>query len=143
MIEYGCTEFRDDVLTLSQEVKEFAPQTIVAIARGGLTLAHSLSQALNIRDVRVINTISYDNDKQLSTIKIENIPNIQTSRVLVVDDIADSGRTFVEVMKVLKQSNPSCEFKTVSIYYKKSSIFQPDFKLKEADEWIEFFWEKF
>jgi len=143
VIKYSCTELKDDVRILAKKVQEFNPQTIVAIARGGLTLAHSLSQALDIRDVQTIIAISYSHDKQLPTIKIENIPKIKTSRVLVVDDIADSGRTFAEVMKVLKQSNLSCEFKTASIFYKKNSIFQPDFKLKETDKWIEFFWEKF
>jgi len=143
VIEYDCKEFKRDVVSLSNDIRSFAPQTIIAIARGGLTLAHSLSQSLDIRDVQVISAVSYSHDKQLSTIKITNIPTISTSRILVVDDIADSGRTFKEVMTILKENNPSSEFKTASIFYKKSSIFQPDFRLKEAKEWIEFFWEKF
>jgi len=44
------------------------------------------------------------------------------------------------VVKKLKEKNPSCEFKTATIFYKKSSIYQPDFKVREAKEWVEFFW---
>ena len=138
---YGCEEFRKDCKKLANEVKEFNPEVIVAIARGGFSLAHILAEILNIREVYSINSIGYEGEKKLETVKVYNTPLIeQGRRVLVVDDIADSGETLAEVIKNLKDKNPTCTFKTATIFYKKSSVFQPDFKLREAREWIEFFW---
>ena len=138
---YGCEEFRKDCKKLADELKEFNPEVIVAIARGGLSLAQYLGELLDIREVYSINSIGYEGEKKLEIVKVYNTPLIeQGRRVLVVDDIADSGETLVEVIKNLKEKNPTCTFKTATIFYKKSSVFQPDFKLREAMEWIEFFW---
>jgi len=138
---YTPEEFLKDTKTLAKEVGEFKPEVIVAIARGGLTFAHYLSEILDIREVYSINSIGYEGERKLETIKVYNTPNIlKNKRVLVVDDIADSGETLKEVMKILKEKNPTCSFKVATLFYKKTSIFQPDFKLFEAKEWIEFFW---
>ncbi len=138
---YGCEEFKSDCKKLAGKVRSHNPEVIVAIARGGLSLAHYLSELLNIREVISINSIGYDGEKKLDTVKVYNIPLIeQGKRVLVVDDITDSGETLKEVVKKLKEKNPSCEFKVATIFYKKSSIYQPDFKVREAKEWVEFFW---
>ncbi len=138
---YDCEEFKSDCKKLADEVRSHNPEVIVAIARGGLSLAHYLSELLNIREVISINSIGYDGEKKLDTVKVYNIPLIeQGKKVLVVDDIADSGETLKEVVKKLKEKNPSCEFKVATIFYKKSSIYQPDFKVREAKEWVEFFW---
>jgi xanthine phosphoribosyltransferase len=34
-----------------------------------------------------------------------------------------------------------CEFKLASLFYKKTALVQPDFTVKEAPHWIDFFWE--
>ncbi len=138
---YGCEEFRSDCKKLADNVEEYNPEVIVAIARGGLSLAQYLGELLNIREVYSINSIGYNGEKKLESVKVYNTPLIeQGKRVLIVDDIADSGETLKEVIKKLKEKNPSCEYKSATIFYKKSSIFQPDFRLHEPKEWIEFFW---
>jgi len=140
---YTPEEFLKDTKTLAKEIAKFEPEVIVAIARGGLTFAHYLSEILDIREVYSINSVGYERDRKLDNIKVYNIPNLpKNKRVLVVDDIADSGETLKEVMKNLKEKNPTCSFKVATLFYKKTSIFQPDFKLFEAKEWIEFFWNK-
>jgi len=140
-VYYSPEKFLEDTKVLAKRVGEFKPEVIVAIARGGLTFAHYLSEILGIREVYGINSVGYEGNRKLENIKVYNIPNIpKNKRVLVVDDIADSGETLKEVMKKLKEKNPTCVFKVVTLFYKKNSIFQPDFKLFEANEWIEFFW---
>jgi xanthine phosphoribosyltransferase len=62
--------------------------------------------------------------------------------VLLLDDIVDSGQTIKEVLDHLQQCFPNVEFKIASIYYKKTAVIQPDFAIHEANDWIEFFWEK-
>ena len=74
---YTYEEFIKDLQTLEKEVKDYTPDTLVAIARGGMTLAHFLAERLNIRDVYALNAVSYINEKKLSKPKIFNIPNLK------------------------------------------------------------------
>jgi len=139
---YSPKEFLEDTKKLSVIIKKFDPQVIVPIARGGLTLAHYLSELLDIRDVFCINSIGYDGEKKLDSVKVFNTPKIDKKRVLVVDDIADSGDTLKAVLDSIMIKNPHCEIKTATLFYKKSSVVQPDFTVCEATEWIEYFWNK-
>ena len=34
------------------------------------------------------------------------------------------------------------EFNSATLFYKKTSIYEPDFWVNEADDWIDFFWER-
>jgi xanthine phosphoribosyltransferase len=143
LIYYGYEEFRDDTRTLINEVKEFNPEIIVAIARGGLTIAHAMAEGLGIRAVESIRTELYDNTQKRDEICIYGECDlIKYTRVLVVDDIADSGETLEAVMQKLTNDNPHAEFKTATLFYKHTSLHQPDFKVKEAPGWIDFFWER-
>jgi xanthine phosphoribosyltransferase len=138
MKDYTFNEFKEDLRNLT--IKK--PDAILAIARGGLTFAHHLAEKLNMREVFSINAVSYDKDKKLDTIDIFNIPDLEKyDNVLIVDDISDSGDTFIEVLKVLKEKYPAKNFKTIAIFYKPTSKFKPDVFFHETDEWINFFWE--
>jgi xanthine phosphoribosyltransferase len=141
-IYYPYNEFRDDLKTLTKKIdKEF--DAIVPIARGGLTMAHLLSEYYNLREVFSINTIGYDDTQKLEKIKIFNIPDLQNAkRVLIVDDIVDSGDTLLEVLKVLKREYPSVLFLSASIFYKATASIEPTWWVKEAKDWIDFFWTK-
>ena len=65
----------------------------------------------------------------------------QKKKVVLIDDIVDSGESMVEILKILKNKFPKCEFKIATIFYKKTALIQADFTIREATEWIEFFWE--
>jgi xanthine phosphoribosyltransferase len=139
---YGYSEFLGDVKELSAKVKEYNPDTLLAVARGGLTLGHFMAQALDTRRLFALNSIHYEKESKLDTIEIFNIPDLRSAkRVVLIDDIVDSGETLSEVMKVLQKAYPHCEFKLATIFYKPTAIIQADYALKEAKEWIDFFWE--
>ncbi|MBT6107952.1 MAG: phosphoribosyltransferase, partial [Campylobacteraceae bacterium] len=36
---------------------------------------------------------------------------------------------------------PSCEFKVATLFTKQTALMQPNYSIKEATQWIEFFWE--
>jgi xanthine phosphoribosyltransferase len=141
-IYYPYSEFIEDLETLTETIdRDF--DTIIPIARGGLTIAHLLSSHYNIREVYAINSISYDNDRKLDSVDIFNIPNLKESRkVLIVDDIVDSGDTLIAVLNTLKGRYPNVIFYSASIFYKKSAKIAPTWYVKEANRWIDFFWEK-
>jgi len=140
---YKYEEFKKDVEILSIEIKNYNPDCLVAIARGGLTLAHFLGEKLNMRDVFTINSIHYEGEKKLDTFIIKNIPDLSNyEKIVLVDDISDSGETLKEIIDILKTEYPNLEIKTATIFYKESSLVIPDFKVKIAKNWIVFFWEE-
>jgi xanthine phosphoribosyltransferase len=141
MYYYKYEEFVKDVEILYNVSKSFEPDIILAVARGGVTLGHFLAEKFEIRELYTLNSIHYDDTKKLDTIEVFNIPHLpEDRRVLVVDDIVDSGESLEEIMKILKQKFPKTTFKTGVLFYKNNAIFTPDFNIKEAHDWIEFFW---
>lgn len=140
MKDYTYDNFRDDL----QKLNILKPDAILAIARGGLTLAHHLAEIFDIREVFTINAVSYEKTQKKETIDIFNIPNLHSYKnILIVDDISDSGETFKKVLKILKEKYKNLNFKTLAIFYKPSSKFKPDFYFQKTTEWIRFFWEKY
>ncbi|EJT3898508.1 phosphoribosyltransferase [Campylobacter jejuni] len=135
MIFYSYEEFKEDVKILAKEIKkDFNPDALLAIARGGMSLGHSLAVALN--------SIHYDDTKKLDTIEIFNIPDLSKhKKILLIDDIVDSGESLAEIKKVLLEKFPHIELKIATIFYKKTALLKPDFKVKEATEWVDFYWD--
>ena len=142
---YSFEELDRDARVISKAVRdEFAPDAIVAIARGGLTFAHAIANALHLRTIFSINSIHYDDTQKLDTIDVFNVPDLDLyKRVLLVDDIIDSGDSMVEIKRVLLEKFPQIELKTAVIFYKPKALIQPDFKISKTDEWINFFWENY
>ena len=140
-ISYTYDEFLKDALHLIQRLDgDF--DTIVAVARGGLTFAHLLSEALHIRNIQSIQTEFYDEMKKRDTVSIKGKCDFSRSKkILIVDDIADSGETLKALLNYFHSTYPDFEFKTVTIFYKKSSVFKPNYWVREAEGWIDFFWE--
>jgi len=142
-IFYDYKTFTDDVKTIGNQISGKV-DSIVAISRGGLTLAHFLGEYLDIRQVYAINTISYNGEQKLKDIKIFGIPNLEDSKnVIVVDDISDSGRTLKNVMQKLKEKYPKIQFSTATIFYNEKTVFKPNIYIRKSEKWIDFFWEKF
>lgn len=140
---YSYEEFCVDVNVLAKEVKaSFAPEAIIAIARGGMTLGHFLAEALEMRDLYAINSIHYEETQKLDTINVFNIPDLsKVTRVLVVDDIIDSGETMIEIKRILLEKYPHIELKVAAAFYKPKALLHPDFAAREAMQWVEFFWD--
>ncbi len=140
---YAYKDFKKDTNVLIKEVANFNPQSIVGIARGGLTLVHAMAEGLNVREVQTLRTELYDKTCKRDSLAIFNSCEFaDKQRVLVVDDISDSGETLLAVMKSLEDKYKEVEFKSATLFYKKSSVYEPHFWINEADDWIDFFWER-
>ena len=143
MTYYDYDSFEIDVKILARKIKsEFEPDAILGIARGGLTLAHCLSTALNIRNCFALNSIHYEETQKLDTIKIFNIPDLSNfKRVLIVDDIVDSGESMIAIKKELLARFPELELKVATIYYKTKALLIPEYSVQEANDWVDFYWD--
>jgi xanthine phosphoribosyltransferase len=137
---YPYEDFLADTKALIEKI-DWKFDSIITVARGGMSLAHLIGEYYDMREVYTINTIGYEDTTKLESVKVFNIPELNEAKsVLIVDDIVDSGDTLVEVLKVLHQMYPTVIFKTASLFYKKSARIAPDWYVREADKWIDFFW---
>ena len=140
---YAYENFKNDTNDLIHQIKDFRPEAIVAVARGGLTLAHAMAEGLDIRDVQSIRTELYDGASKRDMLRIFGECKLgDIKRVLVVDDISDSGDTLNAVMDYLACAFDEVEFKSATLFYKTTSVYEPHFWINEADDWIDFFWER-
>ncbi|MCF6244972.1 MAG: phosphoribosyltransferase [Sulfurovum sp.] len=139
---YPYEEYKQDLKTLINKIdKSF--DTILGIARGGLSMAQMLGEYYALREVYAINTIGYENTQKKEHVEVFNVPDLKSSQtVLVVDDIVDSGDTLVEVLAILRKKYPHITFLTASIFYKSTACIKPTWYVKEPKGWIEFFWSE-
>ncbi|HID47592.1 MAG TPA: phosphoribosyltransferase, partial [Methanococcaceae archaeon] len=123
-------DFKEDLRTLTQKIDQnfdaVSFDAILGIARGGLSMAQFLGEYYDKREVYSINTIGYDDTQKNDTVEVFNIPELKSAKkVLIVDDIVDSGDTLVEVLSVLNEKYPNVTFMTASLFYKKTAKITP------------------
>ena len=121
----------------------FKPDVLVGISRGGLIPVRLLSDILENNYVYVIRISFYA--KAGTTFKepylVQELPcRLDGKRVLLVDDVADSGRSLVEAISHLR-SKGAVEIRTAVLHYKAKSIYKPDFFVKEEISWLVYPWE--
>ena len=97
----------DELATkIQSHCQDIETATLIAVSRGGLVPAQLIAYKLNIRDVRVMKLISY-NENNIR----EEIKDISTDRlfdgnnVYIIDDLADSGETIKYIRKNFPNSN--------------------------------------
>jgi uncharacterized protein len=114
---------------------------IVAISRGGLTLGHLLSDLLQL-PVSTFAIQSYSDIKTQGKVVItqEIGRPITGKKILLVDDVSDSGKTLIRGIEYLKESKPK-DITTVCMYFKPRSAFRPDYYAKLTTKWIIFPYE--
>jgi xanthine phosphoribosyltransferase len=144
MYYYSYEAFEADMRQLLPACRGYGPDTIIALARGGMIGAQLLAYGLDVRDVQLLRVASYDDDCQREKVSISGACDIEKSaRILIVDDIVDSGKTLQAVKAYLSSLNPDAQIRCAAPWYKKSACEKPDFFCREATEWIEFFWDRF
>ena len=127
----------------------YKPTVLVGIMRGAAPILDILSRILKL-PIAYIVIQSYSGkkteDKQGELMFAREISSLAENkvfnRVLLVDDLSDTGLTLNKSIEWLKNYEPTKKFikevKTACLWKKKSSTFEPDFcpvKL-ESDPWI-------
>jgi hypoxanthine phosphoribosyltransferase len=121
----------------------FRPDAIVAIARGGLTLAGALGYALDVKMLGILNVEFYTGVEERLDAPVVLPPTLDRDSlagksVLLVDDVADSGRTLALVLQLLQAGGG--EVRTVCLYSKPTTVIDPDYVWRRTDRWIMFPW---
>lgn len=128
---------------LAKKVKEeFDPDCVVGNSKGGCIVGATLAGILRL-DFYPMRISRRKKDRVVfKKPKISVYPpkDIQGKKVLLVDDMAVSGETFVMVEKMLAKEKPQA-VKTLSLARHKDS-FKPDFCGLSSDDCITFPWDK-
>jgi len=143
-------EYTKIVEKLAIEIhKNYKPTVLVGIMRGAAPILDILSRILKL-PIAYIVIQSYSGremeDKQGQLMFAREISSLAENkdfdRVLLIDDLSDTGLTLNKSIEWLKRYEPTKNFikevKTACLWKKKSSSFEPDFcpvKL-ETDPWI-------
>ena len=113
------------------------------MARGGMIPAGALTYALGVKLTDAINVEFYTDVAETLPDPILLAPMLDTDsirgrKLLLVDDVVDSGRTLALVLKLLRGFG--ADVRSAVIYSKPTTIVQPDFVWKHTDNWIVFPW---
>ena len=121
----------------------FEPDLILSIARGGLFLAASLGYALAVKNVHVMNVEFYDGvgttlDMPVMLPPVPSAVDFSEKKVLIADDVADSGKTMELVHRFIKDHVE--DVRSAVLYEKPQSVIKCDYVWKRTDRWINFPW---
>jgi len=124
---------------LSEKIKKsgYSPDVVVAIARGGWIPARIVCDHLDIKDLYSVKTehwgVVATKTGEAKITQPLNV-NLEGKKVLIVDDVADTGDTIRVVLEHVRELSPS-DVKVAVVDYKKTSKFLPDFYAAEMENW--------
>lgn len=120
---------------------------LLVITRGGLVPACIVSERLNLRNILVAAVMFYSADEQTLDnpifLQFPSDPLLRGKKVLIVDDVWDSGRTIMAVRdRVVAAGGQPV---TAVLHYKpaksKFSDARPEYFVDETDAWIVYPWD--
>ena len=142
---YNWREMRRDVNTLCREISldKFDPNVIVGLSRGGLTPGVMMSHWMN-KPFKPIKTALRDFPEWE-----DYLPRKTDERVLILDDVCDSGVTFTKIREYIQKNaleEINCDVRFAVLWWNNEIEFEPDYYVNEiaknsTNTWIHFPWE--
>jgi hypoxanthine phosphoribosyltransferase len=134
------------LLKQAEEIRNSSlqPDGVVGVSRGGWIPARVLSDLLENPAIASVGVETYS-----GVTKAESLPTltqrlsvpVTKKHVLIVDDIADSGKSLKVVKEHILQQDAEAA-KIATLYYKPWSTLKPEYYEKETSKWIVFPWDR-
>ncbi len=124
-------------LSLIMFETSFQPNIIVAIGRGGCIPARVICDYLDIFDLDVIKIEHYHgvHKEKTAMLRYPLSADISGKRVLLVDDVSDTGDSFDVAIQHLLENGEPAELKTAALHHKIVSGYMPDYYAEVVHEW--------
>jgi uncharacterized protein len=139
------TEFGAASRELAQQVHEdgYEPDIILAIVRGGLMVAGTLAYALEVKNCFVMNVEYYTGVNERLDFPVIlpaplNLVDLESAKVLVADDVADTGHTLRAVYDFIEPK--VAHVRSAVLYEKPRSLIKCEYIWRRTDRWIDFPW---
>lgn len=135
-------QFHRDCRALAWRLNGMSFETIVTITRGGLVPAAIVARELGVRVIETVCIVSYGDFKQLESLSIvkdiaDHIATSDPSRILVVDDLVDTGKT----ASLVREKLPGAHVATVYAKPKGRPMVDTFVTEVSQDTWIYFPWD--
>jgi hypoxanthine phosphoribosyltransferase len=115
----------------------FRPEVIVAVARGGYVPARILCDFLDLyvlTSIRVVHYTSGARKRPEARVTDSICTDIRNRRLLIVDDVSDTGDTYEAAIAHLEGFQPK-EIRTAVLLHKTTAKYQPDFIARKVVKW--------
>lgn len=133
------------VRELAQAVADdgYEPDVVLSIARGGVFVAGGLAYALDCKNIHLVNVEFYTGvgttlAMPVMLAPVPNVVDFSNKKVLIADDVADTGRTLKLVYDFCLDH--VAEVRSAVIYEKTQSLVKCEYVWQRTDEWINFPW---
>lgn len=135
-------EFSRHCFELAIKIRhEFSDQKIdyvISIQRGGAMMSKMFSDILDVPIATIVVSSYADLQQAKKPFISQDISvDVQGKRVLIVDEICDTGETLLLVREHLQQFSPAA-VKTVVMFLRPTAQFQPDFWAAQSGKWVVF-----
>jgi hypoxanthine phosphoribosyltransferase len=131
------------VINLTERLAEiikksgYKPDIVIAIGRGGYIPARIVCDYLLLKDLTSIKVEHWGiaaTETQKAMIKFPLCTDIKDKKILLIDDITDTGDTLSVSLQYLEGFQPK-EIKTAVVIHKKCSKIMPDYFVKKVIKW--------
>ena len=115
----------------------FRPDLIVAIARGGYLPARIVADFFGVMELASFRIEHYRGTHKQPQARVVDPLTVDVSdrRVLLVDDVSDSGDTFEVAISHVQQRGRPAELRTATMHHKVVSRYVPDFYAAKVIRW--------
>lgn len=149
----SAEELLTDALHLAQRIIKsgWHPELLVGLWRGGAPVAVAMHEALawhgiDCAHAPLVTALYTGIDERASAVRIDGLeclaPRLsECSRLLLVDDVFDTGQTLAAVRQAIGQHAPSLDQRIAAVWWKPArnrTPLRPDWHLHETDEWLVF-----
>src|SRR6476469_3467949 len=138
-------EFGEAARDLARRVVDdgYDPDLVLSIARGGMLVGAALGYALDVKNTWTMNVEFYTGvDERLDVPMIlppvPELVDLDTARMLIADDVADTGETLRLVREFC--AGKVAEVRCAVLYEKSPSIVKIGYVWRRTDRWIDFPW---
>lgn len=139
----------DEIYAMSKELafkvieSGYKPDLLLAIARSGFVPGRLMSDFMgnsNLFALKVEHWLDTTAEHQEdAVIPVRSPLPVKGKRVLVIDDIVDTGRSAIQTLNYVNELGAS-EVKSAVMLYLTVSEYEPDYYSKKESEWIWFIW---
>lgn len=115
----------------------YRPDTLVAIGRGGYLPARILSDFMGIMDLTSFKIEHYTATRKSrrAVVRYPLTADLTDRRVLLVDDVSDSGDTFATALAHVRGCGNPAEVRTAVLHHKMVSRYTPDYFVHRVVKW--------
>lgn len=135
-------EVHEWAFRLSELVEEsgWRPDVVVAIARGGYVPARLVCDILDIHELLSVQILHWGRAAEITAkahVKHPIASTLEGKRVLLVDDICDTGDSIIVARKHLEEAARPAEIRTgVMQWISSVAKIKPDYYVEELKDWV-------